>query len=70
MTFMDNGPGISGLTVDEIWIPGETTKKHGTGLGLTIVKDTVSELGGEVEAFAEGELGGAEIRIRVPILGS
>lgn len=66
---LDNGPGIVGITKSDIWIAGETTRLNGTGLGLTIVKDTVVDLGGEVDAVEHGELGGAEIIIKLPILG-
>jgi signal transduction histidine kinase len=65
----DNGPGIVGINVRDIWLPGRTTRKNGTGLGLTIVRDTVKDLGGDVEAEANGGLGGAEILIDLPILG-
>jgi signal transduction histidine kinase len=67
---LDNGPGIDTdqLDLDEIWLPGETT--HSTGLGLTIVRDAVADLGGEVDAIAEGELGGAEFTVSLPILGT
>lgn len=67
---LDNGPGIRGLPVKDIWLPGETTYADGTGLGLTIVRDSIVELGGTVEAKSKGELGGAEIIVQLPILGS
>lgn len=66
---MDSGPGIRDIAVDDIWLPGQTTSPDGTGLGLTIVRDTVSDLGGTATAIANGELGGAEIYIELPILG-
>ena len=66
----DNGPGILGLPVEEIWLPGRTSVPGGTGLGLTIVKDTVTDLGGDVHAVANGELGGAEIVVTLPLLGA
>jgi C4-dicarboxylate-specific signal transduction histidine kinase len=65
----DNGPGINGIRKNDIWLPGETTRKNGTGLGLAIVKDTVIDLGGEVDTVEHGELGGAEIIIKLPLLG-
>lgn len=64
---LDNGPGIRDLTVDEIWLPGKTTKPDGTGLGLTIVRDTVADLGGRSYAIGKGELGGAEIVVELPV---
>ncbi|MEM9109142.1 MAG: ATP-binding protein [Planctomycetota bacterium] len=66
----DNGLGISGISLKEIWLPGETTRDNGTGLGLTIVRDTVQDIGGTVDADAHGPLGGAEFRISIPILGT
>jgi len=66
----DNGPGIWNIDVKDIWLPGQTTKKNGTGLGLTIVKDAVSDLGGRVVAHQKGDLGGAEIVIILPLLGA
>lgn len=65
----DNGPGIVGITLDEIWLPGHTVRPGGTGLGLTIVRDSVADLGGTVSAEAHGDLGGARFNVRLPILG-
>jgi C4-dicarboxylate-specific signal transduction histidine kinase len=62
---MDSGPGIS-MRMDEIWLPGRTSTPGGTGLGLTIVHDTVSDLGGTISATSPGELGGAEFVIELP----
>lgn len=67
---LDNGPGIQGISLRDIWLPGQTTRTNGTGLGLTIVRDAVTDLGGKTNAKANGELGGAEIIIELPILGS
>ncbi|MCY3664638.1 MAG: sensor histidine kinase [Gemmatimonadetes bacterium] len=65
----DSGPGIQGIRKADIWLPGLTTRKNGTGLGLTIVRDAVKDLGGEVDAIERGELGGAVITVELPILG-
>ncbi|WP_276372169.1 sensor histidine kinase [Chryseolinea sp. H1M3-3] len=69
LTVADNGPGIVGIDVNDIWLPGETTNPNGTGLGLTIVRDAVHDLGGTVSAMAHGQLGGAEIIVELPIIG-
>jgi len=66
----DNGPGIREIAVDDVWLPGETTRPNGTGLGLAIVHDTVHDLGGSVTAVAQGELGGATFIAELPILGA
>lgn len=65
---LDTGPGIRGLSVEDIWLPGQTTAPDGTGLGLTIVKDTVVDLEGQALAIAKGELGGAEFVLDFPVL--
>jgi signal transduction histidine kinase len=65
---LDNGPGIQGISKDEMWLPGLTTRPNGTGLGLTIVRDTILDLGGNVDAVEIGDLGGAEIIIRLPVV--
>ena len=69
LTVSDNGPGIQDIRKTDIWLPGRTTRKNGTGLGLTIVRDAVKDLGGEVDAIERGELGGAVITVELPILG-
>ncbi len=69
LRIFDNGPGIEGISKEDIWLPGYTTQKNGTGLGLTIVRDAVKDLGGDVDAIEHGALGGAEIIIEIPVLG-
>ena len=68
LSIADNGPGIFGMAVEDIWLPGHTTIPGGTGLGLTIVRDTTIDLGGQVAATPNGKLGGAEIIITLPQL--
>ena len=70
MHFSDSGPGISGISEDDIWLPGQTTRPNGTGLGLTIVKDSMSDLGGSVKASSDGSLGGAVFTVEFPIIGA
>ena len=65
----DSGPGIVNLPIEEIWLPGRTSTPGGTGLGLTIVRDTVDELGGHVDALANGPLGGAFLTVYLPLSG-
>ena len=63
---LDSGPGIPKRLGERIWLPGITSDENGTGLGLTIVRDTVKELGGNVTATPNGELGGAEFIVELP----
>lgn len=67
--FMDNGPGIDTIDPKDIWTPGESGYDSGTGLGLTIVRDTIRDLGGSVDVLAHGELHGAEFIVTIPVLG-
>ena len=67
---LDNGPGIPKRMSDRIWLPGVSSDENGTGLGLTIVRDTVLELGGKVESIPSGELGGAEFVVHLPRAGA
>jgi C4-dicarboxylate-specific signal transduction histidine kinase len=69
MVFADNGSGIQDIPLKDIWLPGKTTKRAGTGLGLTIVRDAVSDLSGRVTAEVNGELGGASFTIEVRLEG-
>ncbi|MEH2353358.1 ATP-binding protein [Nostoc sp.] len=65
---LDNGSGIHNIKLDEIWLPGTTTRQDGTGLGLTIVRDSVTDMGGSVDAIPKGELGGAEFIVELTLI--
>lgn len=60
----DRGPGFE--DPDAVFRPFYTTKRGGSGLGLTIVRDVVRAHGGEVEASNLVVGHGARIRIRIP----
>lgn len=62
----DNGPGIN-MDLAEIWLPGKTTRQEGTGFGLTIVKDSVLDLGGSYSASASEEKG-AKFTFSFPLM--
>lgn len=70
LSISDSGPGITEIGKSDIWLPGQTTRKHGTGLGLTIVRDAVLDLGGSVDAVEHGSHGGAVITVYLPIIGA
>jgi len=65
----DNGPGIPVEMRETVFDPYVTTKDDGTGLGLSIVKKIVIEHGGTIRADASS-LGGARLRVRLPVLGT
>lgn len=64
----DNGPGIN-MSLDEIWLPGRTTRQEGTGFGLTIVKDSTLDLGGTYTATTEPSIG-AKFRFVFPLVNN
>lgn len=66
----DSGRGIQGIKSSHIWLPGRTTRKNGTGLGLTIVKDAVADLGGSIKVSRNSDLGGAEFAVSLPIIST
>lgn len=68
LAVLDSGPGIRGIDMDDVWLPGRTTREGGTGLGLTIVRDISRDLRGTATAVANGELGGAEVHVELPRL--
>ena len=49
ITIADNGHWIPEDVLPKIFVPFVTTKKHGTGLGLPIVKNVVEAHGGKIE---------------------
>ena len=64
----DNGSGIPEDFIKKIWEPFKTSKDHGTGLGLYIVKKIVNEHNGTIVA-ENSDQGGAVFIIRLPVAG-
>lgn len=68
ITVQDSGEGIPPAQMSAIWEPDFTTKTRGTGLGLTLVRQSVEAHGGRVRARnADGS--GAEFRVELPLDG-
>lgn len=58
----DNGPGMSQETMDQVFIPFYTTKRGGSGIGLTLCKQIVRAHGGQI--LVESEPGeGTSVRL-------
>jgi nitrogen fixation/metabolism regulation signal transduction histidine kinase len=62
----DSGPGLSEDQRANLFVPGFTTKTHGSGLGLTIVERIVSDHEGEIDVDS-GKGRGTTFRIRLPL---
>jgi signal transduction histidine kinase len=62
----DTGPGLAAEQRASLFVPGFTTKAHGSGLGLTIVERIVNDHHGSIAV--ESEPGrGTTFRIRLPM---
>ena len=66
MDVEDNGTGIAPEISDQLFDPYTTTKEHGTGLGLTIVSQTISDHNGFTR-FRNLETGGVCFTIELPV---
>lgn len=62
---LDRGPGVPVDLRGEVWRPDVTTKSHGTGLGLALVRQAATAHGGRAEVD-ERPGGGARFRLVLP----
>jgi two-component system sensor kinase FixL len=67
ITVSDEGPGIPEPEMDKIFVPFYTTKKQGTGLGLSVSKRIIEEHQGCSFSLASGRDKGAVAKITMPI---
>ena len=67
ITVSDEGPGIPEPEMDKIFVPFYTTKKQGTGLGLSVSKRIIEDHRGCSFSLASGRDKGAVARITMPI---
>ncbi len=61
----DSGPGLSADAREQLFRPFFTTKKQGTGLGLSLTQEIVKEHGGSLDV-GSSPLGGAAFAIVLP----
>jgi two-component system C4-dicarboxylate transport sensor histidine kinase DctB len=64
----DNGPGISREHQGQLFVPFQTSKKQGEGLGLGLAlsKKVLEEIGADL-SYDESYTGGARFVVRIPI---
>ena len=65
----DSGPGIAAENLSKIFTPYFTTKKAGVGLGLTLARKWVNEMGGTIRVSNVAG-GGARFELFFPIADS
>src|SRR5271169_1951329 len=62
----DQGPGFPPDKIDKLFTPFFTLRPGGTGLGLTIAKKVVEDLGGAIR-LANGAVRGAQVTVLLPV---
>ncbi len=67
LTIRDDGPGIPPEAFERIFQPFYSAKKHGTGLGLPVVRAIIHNHQGQITAANAAE-GGAQFTIRIPAI--
>ncbi|HEY6516662.1 MAG TPA: ATP-binding protein [Steroidobacteraceae bacterium] len=63
LTVSDNGPGITPEQREKVFVPFFTTKRQGSGIGLTLVRQIAAAHGASVDV-GETPGGGATVRLR------
>ena len=63
ITVADNGPGIAPDQREKVFVPFYTTKRQGSGVGLTLVRQ-IASVHGAIVTITETPEGGATIGIR------
>ncbi len=68
MSVEDDGPGISTALSEQVLERGVRAdqSRPGQGIGLAVVRDLVNDYGGDI-TIDRSELGGARLRIRLPL---
>ncbi|SIB01431.1 two-component sensor and regulator [Mycobacteroides abscessus subsp. abscessus] len=66
ITIQDNGCGMSEETLQRIYEPFYTTKETGTGIGMSVCKKIVEELGGSIDISSRPGVGTA-VKVILPI---
>ncbi len=67
LSVSDNGPGIPAEAMEQLFEPFFTTRTHGTGLGLAVVRTVAQSHKGSVSVVNQPE-GGACFTLRIPVL--
>ncbi|MFA5780412.1 MAG: ATP-binding protein [Elusimicrobiota bacterium] len=67
ISFKDTGIGIPKENLSRLFEPFFTTRKDGSGLGLSVSYGIVKQHGGEITVFSDGENKGAEFVVKLPV---
>ena len=64
----DTGPGINPEDGEKIFLPGNTSKLHGIGMGLVIVTELLNSHDCSIETVIPGDIGGATFIFDLPLV--
>jgi C4-dicarboxylate-specific signal transduction histidine kinase len=67
ISIADTGPGVSEDAAKKIFDPFYSTKDHGMGMGLSIVRTIVEAHHGHIELAKGNEADGAVFRVKLPL---
>ncbi len=67
VSVIDNGPGIDPTLRDHVFEPFVSSKPHGQGLGLALVRKQVRDMGGRVTHERDERVGLTQFRIHLPM---
>ena len=68
LALVDNGPGLDGMRLDEIFMPFQTTKPHHVGLGLSLSQAIIEREDGQLTGESN-RTGGMTFRFTLPAHG-
>lgn len=69
ITIMDRGPGIDPALRDHVFEPFVSSKPHGQGLGLALVRKLIRDMGGRISHDRDERAGETHFRINLPVAG-
>lgn len=69
VTIADTGGGLAPAARRLLFEPLFTTKPRNQGLGLTMCRDVIEAIGGEIDVVDRGPVGGLMLRVRLPADG-
>jgi signal transduction histidine kinase len=62
----DNGPGIHTSMKEKIFEAGYSTREDGSGIGLYISRNLISDMGGKIYVQESFILGGTTFALEIP----